>query len=64
MLQIGAGLTICGLYSVLMSGGTHQGTMQEMAAMHHLNRIINKNNGLPCNGCGHKNCKSDCLMEE
>jgi len=64
MLQISAGLTICGLYSVLMSGNDHWVTMQKMAATYYWNRIINDNNGLPCNGCGHKYYKSEWLMEE
>eukprot|EP00536_Pseudo-nitzschia_multiseries_P011126 jgi/Psemu1/27942/gm1.27942_g len=57
LIQVGAGITIAGCYTVLMASD------EEKAAWYHLRKILNRNEGEVCNNCGHKNCSGCQVMK-
>eukprot|EP00536_Pseudo-nitzschia_multiseries_P013235 jgi/Psemu1/34507/gm1.34507_g len=44
LVQVGAGITIAGCYTVLMASN-HQGSDEEKAMLYHLRKILNRNEG-------------------
>eukprot|EP00536_Pseudo-nitzschia_multiseries_P004473 jgi/Psemu1/10040/gm1.10040_g len=62
LVQVGAGITIAGCYTVLMASN-HQGSDEEKAASYHLRKILNRNEGEVCDDCGHKNCSGCRVMK-